>query len=288
MANIQKFGEYSIDAAEAEKAAIDAEGGDFMKLAVGRNVVRILPPLRGKDSPFRVTYQHYIETAEGKWVFTCPRLEAKQRCPVCEHAQKMKKSVNPADRDAAYDMLPKRRVFCLVINRAEPEKGPVVLAFGKTIHEPLVKLRQDEDAGGDFTHPTHGMDVIIDREGTGKTDTKYDVNLARRSSPIHPDAATVAQWADMMPDLDDFAKLPGSDELNERMAKVFGPDSVPTTGTSVRGSGGQSQPRGQSQRKPRGPSQPRPRTAQDDVADDADYDDGDSNESWGMGGDDAQ
>jgi hypothetical protein len=256
MANIQKFGEYSIDAAEAEKAALDAEGGDFMKLAVGRNVVRILPPLRGKDSPFLVAYQHYVDTPEGKWVFNCPRMLAKQRCPLCEHAQRMKKSVNPADRDAAYDLLPKRRVFCLVINRAEPEKGPVALAFGKTIHEALVKLRQDEDAGGDFTHPVQGMDVIIDREGTGKNDTKYDVNLARR----------------------DFARLPGQEELMERMAKVFGPDAIPTTGKA-------STSRGSQQKRARAPQQPRPRTAQDDVGDtgDAEYDDSDTNEEWGIG-----
>lgn len=284
MANIQKFGEYTIDAAEQEKAAIDAESGDFMKLAVGRNVVRILPPLRGRDSPFLVAYQHYVDTPEGKWVFNCPRMLAKQRCPLCEHAQRMKKSVNPADRDAAYDLLPKRRVFCLVINRAEPEKGPVVLAFGKTIHEALVKLRQDEDAGGDFSHPVQGMDVIIDREGTGKNDTKYDVNLARRSTPIHPDAATVSAWADMMPDLGDFARLPGQEELMERMAKVFGPDAIPTTGKATSSRGGQ---KDQQQRRPRAPQQPRPRTAQDDVGDttDAEYDDADedTNEEWGIG-----
>jgi len=282
--NIQKFGAYDLDEALAEQEALDQEGGgEFMKLAVGRNVVRILPPLRGKRSPFRVTYQHYIETADGKWVFTCPRLEARKRCPVCEKAQKMRASGNPSDRDEAYAMLPKRRVFCQVINRAEPEKGPVVLAFGKTIHEELVKLRRDEDTGGDFTHATNGIDAVIDRVGTGKNDTKYTVNLARRTSPIHDDATVVSEWADMMVDLDAYAKLPSDDELHERMAKVFGPDEVRTTG--------EDRPN-RSRQRPAGPAQPRPRTAQQDVKD-ADYDEADDGEGasgqgtdgnadWGM------
>jgi hypothetical protein len=270
MANLQKFGEYALDTAIEEQEALDAESsGEFMKLAVGRNVIRILPPLRGKNSPFRTTYQHYIDTADGKWVFTCPRVEAKKRCPVCERAQAMRASGNPADREQAYDLLPKRRVFCSVINRAEPDKGPMVLGFGKTIHEQLVALRRDEDTGGDFTHPTNGIDVVIDRAGSGKTDTRYTVNLARRTSPIHSDAAQVAAWADAMPDLDNFARLPSDEELLEKMEAVFGP--------------GASQPQQRQRPAPKSRSQERRHTAQDDVQD-AEFADseGDGNEDWGM------
>lgn len=282
MANLVQFGSYSLDAAKEEREQLEREGGaDFMKLGVGRNVVRVLPPLRGKNSPFRVTYQHYVPTADGVWSFTCPRLEAKQNCPLCNFANRLRKSGKPKDRDEAYALLPKRRVFCNVINRAEPEKGPVVLAFGKSIHEELVKLREDEDAGGDFTHPVNGIDVIIDREGSGKNDTRYTVNLARRSCPIHPEAAQVAEWAELMEDLDRFATLPSDEELQTKMDELFGEggDSAPAPAPAQRqrSASNASRPRRQQQAA-------RPRTAQDDIQD-AEYSDagdGDGNEDWGM------
>ena len=278
MANLVQFGAYTLDAAKEEREQLEREGGaDFMKLGVGRNVVRILPPARGKQTPFRITYQHYVPTADGVWSFTCPRLEAKQNCPLCNYANRLRKSGKPKDRDEAYKLLPKRRVFANVINRGEPEKGPVVLAFGKTIHEELVRLREDEDAGGDFTHPVHGIDVIIDREGSGKTDTKYSVNLARKSGPIHPDAAQVAEWASMMEDLERFATLPSDEELQQKMEELFGevaPSAPPQRTRQSSGDGG-------GQRRAQRP--PRQRTAQDDIQDAA-YDEGeaDGNEDWGM------
>lgn len=286
MSNLQKFGAYTLEAAVEEKDALDQEGGgEFMKLGVGKNVVRILPPLRGKSSPFRVTYQHYIDTSDGKWVFTCPRLEAGKRCPVCDAAARLKASGNPTDRDQAWDMFPRRRVFCSVINRAEPEKGVLVLAFGKTIHEELVKLRQDEDTGGDFTHPTEGIDVVIEREGTGKNDTRYSVNLARRSSPVSKDPTQLAAWADAMPDLDSYARLPSDDELEERMAKAFGPDG-PAAAEPPPARRGRAQQRagGRQAQAQGGARKPGRRTAQDDVSDAEFEDEEDGNEDWGMPG----
>lgn len=286
---IQKWGTYTAEAAEEERAALDEEGGaDFMKLSVGRNIVRILPPVRGKNTPFRVTYQHYIETADGKWAFTCPRLENDQRCPVCELAMSLQRSGKPADRDRGYQIKAKRRVYANVINRADPDKGPVVLAFGKTIHDELVKLRQDEVTGGDYTHPVNGIDVIIDRVGSGKTDTEYSVNLARQLSPLHPDATVMNAWAGMLHDLDLFAKMPSDEEMYEKMQSIFGidvgaPETVETSGRTTDYQNQQPRPRPggqQTQQRRRRPQ----RTAQDDVQN-AQYDDDgdDSNESWGMG-----
>lgn len=216
MSNVVKWGSYDAQAAKAEKEEMARERGtDFMKLKVGKNVVRILPPAPGKNTPFRVVHQHFVRlpTQPDPVIFVCPRMETRTPCPVCSQSAKLRSSGNPADRDKAWELQPKRRVFAAVIDREAPELGPRVLAFGKQIHEELVALRDDEDAGGDFTHPVSGYDVVIERKGTGKNDTEYRVRRVPRESPLSADAAEMAGWADSLPDLDAFAKVKPLSEI---------------------------------------------------------------------------
>jgi hypothetical protein len=217
MSNLVRWGSYDASTAKAEKEEMAKGGGgqDFMKLQAGRNVVRVLPPAPGKRSPFRVVHQHFVRlpTSPNPVVFVCPRMETKSECPLCTQAGRLRSSGNEADREKAWELMPKRRVFCSVIDRANPEAGPKVLAFGKMVHEELVSLREDEDTGGDFSHPLTGYDVIILREGTGKNDTSYKVRRAKGETPLSPDAAEMDRWADAMPDLDQFGKVKPLEEI---------------------------------------------------------------------------
>ena len=79
----------------------------------------------------------------------------------------------------------------------------------KQIHEGLVGIRTDEDAGGDFTHPAEGFDIIIER--TGKAlDTSYKVLPSRRSSELGND-----EWIAAQPTHDGLVKVPTLDEIKE-------------------------------------------------------------------------
>lgn len=224
MTNLVKFGGYDIEAARSEQEALASEGSaDFMKLNVGRNVVRFLPPPPGKRSPFVVTHQHYVEIpgTTSKVVFNCPRMSKPAKpCPVCARAEKLRANGNPVDRDRAYDLFPRRRVFANVIDRSCPEKGPLVLSFGKKIHEALIALRTDEDAGGDFTHPITGFDLVIERKGTGKTDTEYKVMPARGNSKLAPSEAQMQEWIDSQADLGRYAIIHTPEEIKAMIHKA--------------------------------------------------------------------
>jgi hypothetical protein len=214
-----KFGSYEVQAATEERQELEAgSAAEFMKLKPGRNVVRVLPPPQGKRSPFRTVYQHFIQTPTGPIVFVCPRLEKKEPCPACQKADELRGARNEEDQRLANELFARRRVFTNCIDRAEPEKGPKVLGFGKTIHEQLIALREDEDAGGEFTHPISGFDIIIERAGSGKNDTKYSVRPARQSSQLHEDASVMQAWIDGQRNLDQFARVPSWDELRDMMA----------------------------------------------------------------------
>jgi hypothetical protein len=217
MSNLTKWGSYDAEAARAEREEVQAEG-DFMSLKPGKNVVRFLPPMPGKRSPFKVVHQHFIRIPGNPVpvVFVCPRMMEGSKCPACEMVAKLRATGNKADRDKSFEFAPKRRVFAAVINRAAPDRGPKVLGFGKHIHEELLALRDDEDTGGDYTHPTKGFDIIITRAGEGMK-TEYRVQMARHPSPISEDAAQMDAWADLMPDLEQFGRVPPLEEILEKL-----------------------------------------------------------------------
>lgn len=223
MGNLRKYGSFDLDEAEKETKELESSGGaDFMSLKVGRNVIRVLPPPAGARSPFKVIHQHFINVpgATGPISFVCPRLTLKKACAVCTEADALRASGNPVDADRANDLFARRRVFTNVIDRGAPEKGPRVLAFGKTIHEQLLALRTDAEAGGDYTDVADGFDIIIERQGTGKNDTKYSVRPARGNTPLADTEEQIDDWYNSQRSLDQFARVPSAAEL----AKLIGGD----------------------------------------------------------------
>jgi gp32 DNA binding protein like len=211
MSNLVQYGGYSEEAAKAEQEEAEKGSTDFMKFAAGKNVVRILPPPIGRSSPFQVVHQHFVQldgmTAQAS--FNCPRMMAKRSCPVCGMVDKLRASGNPVDYDRAGDLLPKLRVYCAVIDRAKPEQGPRVLAFGKSVHKVLTAIREE----GDFTHPTDGFDIIVNRKGTGKTDTEYDTRAARSNSPLAETVEQMNDWIKGQPDVTMYGRVPSDDDL---------------------------------------------------------------------------
>lgn len=277
--NLQKWGTYTEDAATEEQEVLAKEGSgtDYLKLEPGKNVVRIMPPAAGRTSPFQIVYQHYIELPDGKkWSFTCPRLMAKKRCPACQMSDQLRKTGNPADAEQARSLQAKRRVFANAIDRKDEDAGPKVLAFGKTIHEALVKLRRDEDVGGDYTHPTDGFDVVIDREGTGQFDTKYSVNMARKSRPLTEDPDEMEAWRVGMHDLNRFALVPTEEEI---MARLRGEDPPArkqlTSGTQQRRTSGKQSGKSASRARPQRMAQDEAFDADYEIVDDDEFEDED-------------
>lgn len=223
--SIVNYGSYDIDAAHSEFEDLNRGGGNYMRLEVGRNVVRFLPPPMGRNSPFVTTFQHFISLpgVPEPIIFNCPRLMSRQPCPACAKGDKLKATGNPVDADAARDFWASRRVFANVVDRNDEDAGPKILGFGKMIHEALVTLRRDEDTGGDFTHPVDGFDIIIERSGSGKRDTRYAVRPARKTTELEN-----YEWITTQPDLKHLAKVPTTDELRNMLTGVKAQAPEPT------------------------------------------------------------
>ncbi len=208
--SLVKYGSFELEAAEEEQKDIDQSGGAFFKLKAGRNVVRFPPPPVGARSPFLKVHQHFVQfPGMAKAAsFNCPRLMSKLPCPVCKKCDELRATGNPADYELAGEYLAKPRVFANIIDRANPEAGPQIIAFGKKIHESLVALRTDEVAGGDFTHPETGFDIVITRSGTTKNDTEYEVKASRKITPLGN-----MEWLEQLHDLGRLGRVPSGEDI---------------------------------------------------------------------------
>lgn len=216
MSNLAKYEKWSPDDIEEERQALDEES-DFLKLPQGRSILRFLPPRVGTRSPFVKAFQHYIDIPglKGAANFNCPRLMAKRFCPACDRVDELRATGNPADYELAGEIRAGKRVYANVIDRGNPERGPVVFGFGKMIHEKLISLAHNPD-WGDYTDPgSDGYDIAITRKGEGMK-TKYEVQGARTQTPLSADAAQAQDWLSIMRDLSQFSRVPSDEEL-ERM-----------------------------------------------------------------------
>jgi len=251
--NIVKWGTYTAEAADAEAEQLaKMSSGNYHKLAVGKNRLRILPPRVGQPKPYVMTFQHFFELPgmKDKVSFNCPRKMANMPCPVCRKADALRNTGNQRDYEAAGNLIPKLRVYANVIDRNDEEAGVKILPFGKTVYDALVELRRDESAGGNYSDPIKGFDVTITRKGTGRTDTEYVVLCARESTPLG-DTQQINEWIEAMPDLARLARVPTEKDIFQM----------------VTGQGGDLDMDEQPPRRPRPPAAPRARTAESDTFD---------------------
>lgn len=225
-AGLVAFGSY--DQQQAEQDAKEAEkyggGSDWYNLKDGPNVLRILPPKPGGKSPFMVRFRHWLDLPNGESVkFNCPQKMAGQYCPICERADQLKKSADRNERDQGFSLSPQRQAIAVVIDRTDPDKGPLACQLpGKTVYDPLVNMRNDSRGGGDYTHPINGFDVIIKRSGKGKKGTKYEVLPDRNNSQLAESIEQMNEWIMGQPDIATFCAIPTAQEISDMIAEATG------------------------------------------------------------------
>jgi hypothetical protein len=64
---VVQWGGVDLSAAREQAEEVGAsDGGEFLKLAVGKNVVRFLPPVAGAKTCFVIVHEHYIDVPGAK------------------------------------------------------------------------------------------------------------------------------------------------------------------------------------------------------------------------------
>lgn len=173
------------DHAQKEYEDWEASKTRTVKPPVGKSIWFVCPARAGASqgaSPFRKgQYIHFLRDPQAGEVFAvgiCPSKTYNTPCCVEPYLRSMKATGNPADIELAEKMAAKEHILVNAIRLdVEPAKMEI-LQIPMGVYKDLNKILRDRNDGFDFTNPTNGKSVIIERVGTGKNDTEYSVRLS--------------------------------------------------------------------------------------------------------------
>jgi hypothetical protein len=155
------------------------------------NNIRIIPRPAVNGRGFHYGYDTFIhyEIGPAKGQYLCLSKMLNKPCPVCE--------------DASEDMSISKRVIMWIIDRDNEKEGPQVMdvpfSVDKGISSVCINSRTGEVLVVD--DPESGFDISFNREGTGKTQTRYlGFVVARQSTPLHDDPEQVDKWLNYVVD----------------------------------------------------------------------------------------
>lgn len=228
MNNVIQYNAFDDNAVEEARQRVgELSGSDFQEIPEGETVLRILPAIEGKA--VRVTSMHYIDAVPGldkKVTFACPRVEGQGECIACKEADRLRRTGSPTDRERAYAISAKMRVYVNVIDRQDPQPVVRVWGFGKKVWDQLIAIRKNARTGGDWSDPgPNGFDVVVTRKGTGQYDTEYFIASDRSPSPVAPTVEEVNTILEQTKLLDNFVQTTPDERL--LLAWGNGPSGVP-------------------------------------------------------------
>ena len=184
---------------KAQKAEMDAKSGrreDAVKPKTGTTRYRVLPTWRKdpNDDYYRAFGQHFIPNGDKKSVYLCDEKTNELTCPICD---KLREGIARAMTEESKERIKQANAQqTFLINAIDVEADPtkvIVLALPSSVLKMITDIVFNEaleaDALGDverantniLTDITKGVDIRIDRSGTGLT-TKYSVQTCMSGS----------------------------------------------------------------------------------------------------------
>jgi len=154
----------------------------MLQLIDGEQTVRIVPYKFNPGYPFKEMYFHY---EIGGRTYLSPITEG-ENDPFVEYADKLKATGDKTDRDMAYKLYPKLRVYAPVIVRGKEDEGVKFWSFSKTIYQELLGILADPD-WGDVSDLESGHDLkvtYIPKEKSGKSFAETKISPKPKPSPV--------------------------------------------------------------------------------------------------------
>lgn len=192
---------------ERRETARDRPSFRYWTPAVGKNVIRLLPPWtdEGPSSGdfYREFFVHWSDDANNVQSFTCPEktpnVENGGNCSICAYVAALRATKNLADSELAGKLAARQRFNSNIVDLQDPvytkkevdewndrnsesgrecsfEIGDTkvqLFSYGPMIFKDLLSIFSQ---GIDITHPQKGYNLHIRRDGKGRL-TKYRVAL---------------------------------------------------------------------------------------------------------------
>ena len=111
------------------------------------------------------------------------------------------KARGEGDEEYAKQLKASKQVITWVIDRNNPDKGPLLWRMPLTkIHNEIKARSQDPDTGEvlPVDHPEDGYDITFERQGSGMTTAYIGVDIARKASPLSSNDREMEEWLDFI------------------------------------------------------------------------------------------
>lgn len=159
----------------------------WFRIPTGNSIVRILPPWDSRGMIALTVYSHSITYSEPnseypKYSWTCVDRTFGKPCNICKGLEQLRATGVDTEQ---WD--PNTRTFyCNALVMADPQYGRtqeglapgthVLMRLPKTVYDWIVAQITNPQIG-DITDPTSGIDIMINKSGSG-LDTKYSCTLS--------------------------------------------------------------------------------------------------------------
>jgi len=119
-------------------------------------------------------------------------------CAVCDVVSKLREE---GESSEAYEIAGSTVFLFRAVDRKAEDEGPQWAEVKRTVMHGILGYICDPEYG-DILDIEKGRDVKIERTGTGRQGTRYDVRMAANPSPLHKDPDRVEEWLEAAPSFD--------------------------------------------------------------------------------------
>ena len=186
----------------------------------GKSRWRILPSWR-KDPEdiqfFHTTGTHFVKDKNMKLrvVVSCVDATYDKACPICDAIRDALSDAEDDDQIKVLKESQSRRTFLVnAIRTDEGSKEPVILELTKTT---FAQVLDNIEEHGPIFDPKDGLDIVIDRQGTG-FNTEYGVVVASKAKSAPVPKSVLMK----LHDLDEYVKADVEARLDQALGVVGG------------------------------------------------------------------
>jgi len=186
------------------------EGGGipWWRPKVGKNYVRILPNWKDPNDVFyKRVYVHWNVGENNRKVVCRKTLGEDELCPICDFVSELLQSSDSDDVKYGQAMGQTERFAMNILDGYDLERGVQVFECGRGLFQSILWMFTDGDYG-DLDDWKTGRYIVIERVGTGMTDTRYNCMPSGKETPIDPKEFQSRLW-----DLDEVYAPPIVEEM---------------------------------------------------------------------------
>jgi hypothetical protein len=155
---------------------------EYLKLKEGANIIRLFPPMGGREDFWVELMKSYNVGPNGKSIVRPDQFGKPD--PVADDIARLNALGDEASKTRASAMKGKTRILMFAIDRSDEAKGPQLWDGNNMILRDVLAIVADSDYD-DITDPEKGFDITVHyTPGTKKSFPKWQIVPKRNPSPL--------------------------------------------------------------------------------------------------------